>query len=278
MSRLGELIVYVGAMAVGKSQQLCNNYKADVEKGLSVLAIKPTIANRGEGKYTIKSRSGVSIPCLPFNSIGDLTSEDLKGIDKLYIDEVQFYEDFDDVERILDLNLDGIDVEAYGLDMDAFGQEFGYMGLLLARADVVYKIRSNCHKCSSNDARFTAKVDNVYEGDIVDVAGEYVSLCKSCYVDHMEDSTNELINNFSNYNGSYENSNMRSYKGLPNAFDMGGGLFLIKLGNEGEELHCDLLVHESLLQGIGWTVEEVADIIFVDTLERLFEEMGAYDG
>ena len=269
MINVGELHAYVGAMGVGKTSLLCERFAKDVEDGLTVLAVKPIIDNRDLDMYSIKSRRGHSIPSVPIESLEELFETDLTGIDKIYVDEIQFFGTVDDVEAIFDLNMKGIDVEVYGLDLNAYSEDFGVMGLLLARADVVFKLTSKCPVCNEHPIRFTANMNGISEDEVqVGDIGDYKPMCKVCYKRHMVDSLNDLLE--SQFVGDSE---LSPHPSLENVTIISEDMYIVELGEEDSEFYVKLIVRPSVLEEIGWTVEDVADIIDVDTVSRLLEEV-----
>lgn len=273
MSKIGELHAYVGAMGVGKTSLLCDRFKKDTESGLSVLAVRPIIDTRDNDPYVIRSRQGHSIPCIPVNTLDELFESDLKGIDKIYIDEVQFFGDVLEVEAMFDLNMNGIDVEVYGLDLNAFSEDFGVMGLLLARADVVYKISNKCPVCKAHPIRFTANTGELSDSEVnVGDLDEYKPMCKVCFKAHMEGAVENIVEN-----AIIGNNLPVPHPTLDNVTIVSEDMYIVEVGEKGSEFYAKLVVRPSVLKQIGWEVEDVADIIDPDTVLRLLEEVEGSD-
>lgn len=273
MRQLGETIAYVGAMGSGKTSLLCKNYRKAKEDKLTVMAFKPSLDDRLGMDSLIVARNKDSVPCKAIEFIGDILDMDLYGVDKVFVDEVQFFDSIDDVESLFDLNMKGIDVEVYGLDMNATSDDFGVMGLLLARADVVYKVSGTCSKCEKHPARFTAFMGDTQEDEIqVGDIGDYLPMCKICYKEHMVNKFSMTI-----YDQLFEGRTVVPHPYLDNVKVIDGDTYHIILGGTDFDFTYELFITESVLHEAGWTVEDASDIIDKQTALRLLEEMGMLD-
>lgn len=268
MSKIGELSAYVGAMGVGKTSLLCSRFNEDLENGLTVLAVKPFIDTREPNPNVIKSRLGQSIPCITVDSLEEVL-ENCEGIDKVYVDEVQFFDDMEEVEIMFELNMRGIDVEVFGLDLNAMSEDFGVMGFLLARADAVFKLSTKCTVCKENPIRFTADMNGISEEEVkVGDIGEYQPMCKPCYKQHMVESTNQIIDE-----AIYSYGESLPHPTLDNVTMIQEDMYIVELGELGSDFYVKLVVKPSVLDKIGWSVEDVADIIDDDAVLRLLDEV-----
>jgi thymidine kinase len=93
------------------------------------------------------------------------------------IDEVQFF-DKDVVGWAVLARSVGISVLAAGLDRESSGRTFGPMGELLAQADVVHKLKTDC-RCGLL-AHQTRRKPDAPEG-MVGGPERYESVCWDCY-------------------------------------------------------------------------------------------------
>lgn len=270
MKQLGETIAYVGSMGSGKTTLLCQNYRKNKQDKVTVMAFKPSIDDRLGSDSKITARNGDSVPCKTIEYVSDILEFDLYGVDKILIDEIQFFDSDEDIEAIFDLNIKGIDVEVYGLDMNAMSEDFGVMGLLLARADVVYKVTGTCGECGIHPARFTAFIGELQEDEIqVGDIGDYMPMCKLCYKEHMVQKFSLTI-----YSQMFDGRSVVPHAYLENVQVIDGDTFHIVMGGEGCDFTYELFISEDALLNVGWTVEEAADIIDKETALRLLHEVG----
>lgn len=269
MSRVGETTVFVGAMGTGKTRLLCERYKKDSDEGVKVLAVKPVLDDREGDDEHIISRVGTKVPCIALHTLDEIFEMDLSGIEKIYIDEVQFFDDVYEIECIFDLNMKGIDVEAYGLDLNSYAETFGEMGLLMARADSIFKVSNKCPRCKTHPIRFTAREGSESDEIIVGDLDMYTPLCKPCYKEVMIDKVDKVLNEqiLEKYGHSFPHSH------LENVTMLEEGKALIELGDKDSDFHAKIIVDEAIIGLAGWTLEDVADIIDPDALMRLIEEM-----
>lgn len=183
-----------GAMNSGKSDTLIKTAYNYIERGLSIVTMKPSVDTKGDNR--IVARAGaervVDIIATPDTNVRQAMKDFTKqqGIDRLacvLIDEAQFLTE-DQVDQLLEVaKLDNISVIAYGLRVDFRTELFPGSKRLLEVADNIEKLPTMC-RCG-NQAEFNCrKVDGafVFEGDQVAIDGEgavtYESLCGACYL------------------------------------------------------------------------------------------------
>lgn len=176
-----------GAMNCGKTTallQVAHNYE---EKGLKVCIIKSSIDKKGDN--TIISRLGikrkVDILLEPDDSI--ILKIDLKDIDCILVDEVQFITQKQIKELWIISKLYDVPVICYGLKTNFKGQLFEGSKAVLEVADELEELATIC-SCGKK-AKFNARIENgkfVEDGKIVAIDGidaHYESLCGKCYIE-----------------------------------------------------------------------------------------------
>jgi len=251
MMESGKLYAYVGTMGAGKSKKLCSLYHKLIDEGKHVIAFKHTNdVMRGGHEDKIVSRNGDSVPAVAISSLADtIIYETEKLYDAILIDEIQFFDDDHTLETIEGMLISGIDVYVFGLDVTSEFKTFGLMGHILARADEVKKLKTRCHKCGA-PARVSAyigvdkKSDDVKIGDL----GEYVPMCRMCYLEENEDIP--VDGESGKEDPFYETS-------------LVGNTFGVNIG-----------VYESELKAAGYTIEQVKDINSDIGIKNLLKDLG----
>ena len=183
-----------GAMNSGKSDTLIKTAYNYIERGLSIVTVKPSIDTKGDTQ--IVARGGaereVDIIATPDMDIRQAVqlfkkSHQIDVLSCVLIDEAQFLT-IDQVDHLLSIaKADNISVITYGLRTDFKTQLFPGSRRLLETADTIEKLPTMCH--CGNQAEFNCrKIDGVYifEGGQVAIDGEqaitYDSLCGTCYL------------------------------------------------------------------------------------------------
>lgn len=184
-----------GAMNSGKSDTLIKAAYNYIERGLSVLVLKPDVDTKGG--HSIVARGGASrkvdIIVSPDTDLRKAVSQYVakQGIKKLscvLIDESQFLTPTQIDQLLLLSKNDNISVIAYGLRADFRTKLFPGSKRLLEIADNFEKLPTMC-RCG-NQAEFNCRKINdkyVFDGDQVAIDGDgsvtYESLCGVCYLD-----------------------------------------------------------------------------------------------
>ena len=185
---MAKLYFRYGAMGCSKTANalmVAFNYE---EKGLKPLVLKPRLDTR-DGKGIIKSRIGLSRPCLFVEDFldGGLYDvlEKVDNYDCIIIDEVQFCT-VAEVKKLPYIVLEKhIPVICYGLRDDFLLNPFEASKELLALADVIEEMKTVCW-CGEG-ATCNARIDKdgkiVRKGNQIELGGndKYVSLCRKHY-------------------------------------------------------------------------------------------------
>jgi thymidine kinase len=170
--------VFTGPMFAGKTTGLIDRTLFFQGAGVPVLLVKHASDTRYAGTAVV-THSGVALECKSAsNVVGIAFLLQLQPEVKVVaIDEVQFFEN-DIVEWAVLARSAGISVLAAGLDRESSGRTFGPMGDLLAQADVVHKIKTEC-RCGLL-AHQTRRKPDAPEG-MVGGPERYESVCWECF-------------------------------------------------------------------------------------------------
>lgn len=175
----GELTVITGPMGSGKTDVLISKLTGLQAVGYSVKAFKPIQDTRSPTGY-IKSRSGVSFPCMDISNVTDILL--YADADVVGISEVMMFPS--SILYVVDcLIAREITIIMEGLNQNAKGESFGEIGNLLAMADHIDLRKANCMKCkriggATKTYRLTKDTATILVGDL---GIEYLSVCPSCW-------------------------------------------------------------------------------------------------
>ena len=181
---MAKLYFRYGSMNSSKTANVLMTRFNYIEKGFSVLLLKPSIDSR-DGSGVIKSRIGLEAECVAFNPTDNLL--DLVGemqLDCVIVDECQFAT-VDQIEQLKKITeLIKIPVFCYGLRTDYMSKLFDASKRLFEIADSISEIKSICH-CGSKaiiNARY-AEDKIIYDGEQIDIGGndKYMGLCYKCW-------------------------------------------------------------------------------------------------
>jgi len=184
-----------GAMNSGKSDTLIKTAYNYIERGLSIVVIKPSVDTKGDRQIVARGGAERTVDVLapPDMNLRDAVKTFCKdqGSEKLscvLIDEAQFLTDTQ-ISQLMEIaKLDNISVIAYGLRADFRTELFPGSKRLLELADNIEKLPTMC-RCG-NQAEFNCRKVNdkfVFQGSQVAIDGEgavtYESLCGTCYLE-----------------------------------------------------------------------------------------------
>jgi thymidine kinase len=170
--------VFTGPMFAGKTTGLIDRTLYFRRAGVPTLLVKHSSDTRYAG-HAVVTHNGVALDCEPAGNVTDiaLLTQQHPDTKVVAIDEVQFF-DREIVGWAVLARSVGISVLAAGLDRESSGKTFGPMGDLLAQADVVHKIKTEC-KCGLLAHQTRRKAD-APEG-MVGGSERYESVCWGCY-------------------------------------------------------------------------------------------------
>ncbi len=185
MNKQGSLEVICGSMFSGKSEELIRRVKRAVIARQKVQVFKPITDNRF-GIENVVSHNQVKITAIPVNHPYDIFKFVENDTRVVAIDEVQFFSK--EIVSVCDKLADfGIRVIVAGLDLDFRGEPFGPMPELLAKAEIVDKLRAICLVCGKEASR-TQKMVNGQPADyssptilVGDAKEGYEPRCRSCF-------------------------------------------------------------------------------------------------
>lgn len=200
-----KLYFYYGPMGSSKTLRLLSTAYDFEEKGIQIMVLKPSLDTR-DGKGIIRSRVGLSRPCLTIDKDVDLykaiksysnaLAAQFESLRWVIIDECQFLteEQVDQLSDVVDF-LD-INVMCYGLRTDFKSRLFPASKRLFELADDIEEVKSTC-ECGKNktsiNARFDKNGDIIVDGDQIMVGGDesYRAICRKCWKDKVRDKINK---------------------------------------------------------------------------------------
>ena len=171
--------VFTGPMFSGKTTGLLDRVHCFRGAGVSVLLVKHASDMRYDAGSTVTTHSGIALACHLAHDVTDIAilTQNNPDAKVVAIDEVQFFEGDAAGWAVLARSV-GISVIVAGLDRESSGKTFGPMGELLAQADVVHKLKTDC-KCGLL-AHQTRRRPDAPEG-MVGGSERYESVCWGCY-------------------------------------------------------------------------------------------------
>lgn len=183
---IGDLTVVTGSMFSGKSTELLRMGKDYEALGARVIYCRPEIDSR-YSDTEIVSHAGDRAKAVTLPDY-NILFEPKKWLmfmeaDVIIIDEAQFYGSriVTNVKSFLDK---GKTVVVGGLDLDFRGVPFGYMGELMAIADEVVKLHTDCAKCGSPSYVSYRKAQSM-EQVVLGSKDKYEPMCRQCFSEKM---------------------------------------------------------------------------------------------
>ena len=187
---MAKLYFNYSSMNAGKSTALLQANHNYLERGMNTMMFTFSEDNRFE-KGMIVSRIGIKSKAYPFNNSTEIFKEvniqsnDAK-VDCLLIDEAQFLTKIQvhDLGRVVDeLN---IPVLTFGIRTDFQGELFEGSKYLLAWADNLKEIKTDCWcgRKGTMVVRINDKNEIISEGEQIEIGGNerYVPLCRAHFV------------------------------------------------------------------------------------------------
>ena len=171
--------VFTGPMFSGKTTGLLDRVHYFRGAGVPVLLVKHASDTRYDAGRMVTTHSGITLACHAANDVTDIAilTQNNPDAKVVAIDEVQFFEGDVAGWAVLARSV-GISVIVAGLDRESSGKTFGPMGELLAQADSVHKLTTEC-KCGLL-AHQTRRRANAPAG-FVGGSERYESVCWGCY-------------------------------------------------------------------------------------------------
>ncbi len=180
---MGHVELICGSMFSGKTEELLRRVRRAQIARQKVQVFKPFLDGRQVDG--IGSHNGVHLDAVAVKDARSILSAMETGTDVVAIDEAQF----------LDAKIAGVcktladhgkRVILAGLDLDFRGEPFGPMPLLMARAEIVDKLRAICVVCGSEASRSQRLVDGKpahYDDPVIMVGDEevYEARCRACH-------------------------------------------------------------------------------------------------
>ena len=168
----------MGSSTTANALMVHFNYE---ERGQAALMVKPRLDTR-DGDHMVRSRIGLTHPCVYFDEMRVMPEEDLKKYGCIIVDEAQFLSR-EEVHYLVHL-VDGcgIPVMCYGLRADFKGELFPGSQELLVMADKIEEVKTICWcgKKATFNARFDGEGKVLKEGEqvVLGANDKYIGLCR----------------------------------------------------------------------------------------------------
>lgn len=181
----GKLTVIAGPMFAGKTTKLLTLFSVLSNLGYSVLCFKAEALSNGGMGHT-KSHDERPLPVIYIDmkkpvSILDYVGK--QGIQKVIIDNINFFPKTDFIRVVKVLLKKGIDVYVNGLIYDYRRVEYGATKALMKIADETIEQFSICVRCGGKAAHTERIAGGVEQsiGTNGKVIAKYIAVCSSCH-------------------------------------------------------------------------------------------------
>lgn len=180
----GRIELICGSMFSGKTEELIRRVRRAIFARQKIQVFKPDIDNRYHLSQ-VTSHNGLGVEAQPIRAAQDILAQLHPQTTVVAIDEVQFL-DREIVAVCQQLALDGKRVICAGLDTDFRGEPFGFIPDLMARAEMVDKLRAICVVCGEPASRTQRLVNGqpaFFDDPVVMVgaAEVYEARCRHCH-------------------------------------------------------------------------------------------------
>jgi thymidine kinase len=186
MSKSGDVFasrfdLYVGTMFGGKTEAMIKDLEKARFSRLYPILFKPRRDNRTNGAWT-KSHSALQFPAKIVNSSEEVFRYISRRNRVVGFEELQFFE-----SDILPVIIRLVEeqkkwVIGAALDLDFRGQPFPTTTLLMPQADRLRKKNAICTKCGNRYARYSQRLVDCSEIEMVGGENEYAPRCRTCFV------------------------------------------------------------------------------------------------
>ena len=167
--------VYTGTMFSGKSTRLIEEYNK-IEDKKSVMCFKPSKDNREFGAIRARNVEKV-VSCIVIRDFEDILLHITDDIKYIFIDEAQFVNG--NFNILTKFSLKGIEIHIGGLKQTSELRPFGTMPYILAIADEIEILHTNC-ECGEI-ARYTVCTEEKNKDVLIGDKEKYRPICEKCY-------------------------------------------------------------------------------------------------
>lgn len=168
--------VYTGTMFSGKSTRLIEEYNKIEDKN-KIMCFKPSKDDREFGVIRARNVNKV-ISSIVIKKFEDILEHIDDNIEYIFIDEVQFVKG--NFEVLTELSLIGFTIYIAGLKQTSDLTPFGIMPYVLAIADEIEILHTNC-ECGEI-ARYTDCTTDKNNDILIGDKEKYRPVCENCYV------------------------------------------------------------------------------------------------
>ena len=175
------LKIILGCMYSGKTSEIIREYERRTSIGMKALVVNYLGDNRyGDDDY-LYSHSGLKIPCIRVEKLSDITSDQLKNVHTILINEGQFFSDLDKYVREM-LEKYKKEIIVSGLDGDFKRKKFGQLLDIIPLANDVHKVKALCSICKNGtEALFTKRLSKEKEQLVIGGDDKYIPVCRRHY-------------------------------------------------------------------------------------------------
>lgn len=182
MNKSGEINIIIGCMFSGKTTELIRECRRRLTINQKVLGINYSDDKRYTTEDYIVAHNLEKIKCIRAKYLKDISDDDIKNVDFIFIDEGQFFYDLKEYvikwcdeykKSIYVISLDG------DFQRNTFGQVFD----LIPHCDNITKLKALCKLCSDGtDALFTYRMSQENNQVVIGV-DNYAPLCRKHYLE-----------------------------------------------------------------------------------------------
>lgn len=177
----GSIEVICGSMFSGKTDELIRRLVRATIAKQKVQVFKPAIDIRYAAEK-VTSHAGTNFDATPVENAADIRTKLDRDTTVVGIDEAQFF-DAEVVSVAQELSERGVRVLVAGLDTDFRGEPFGFIPVLMAKAEHVSKLHAICMVCGDEASRTQRLVNGAparYDDPVVIVGASelYEARCR----------------------------------------------------------------------------------------------------
>lgn len=177
------LHLFIGPMFSGKSTEMIRQIRRERIISPKLLVVSSKLDTRYSAEDYVINHDLDREPCLSVMKLAEITDEQIKGADTIFLEEAQFFED------LLEMVRQWVDKEkkkviVFGLDGDSERRPFGQVLQLIPLCDSVTRLTSLCEICKDGTPGLFSK-RLVADRTTIHVGSHevYIPVCRKCFLD-----------------------------------------------------------------------------------------------